>query len=112
MKKAINRSVLVIVPKQPYYDWGNQLFADFPIHKLEECWSCLLDDDWDITELERWLKANFDMIFVELLNGMTTLPEAWPERRTWQMFNDWFDWHYSSMVWDLLPDKRIKRETF
>ncbi len=51
------------------------------------------------------------MIFVELLNGMTTFPEAWPERRKWKLFNEWFDWHYSSMVWDLLSDKRIKRET-
>lgn len=112
MRKAINRSVLVVIPRQPYYDWGAQVFGDHPVEPFEECVAYLLDDDWTIEEVERFLKANFDNIFQDLLAGMCTYPEAWPEKRTWKQFNEWFDWHYSSMAWDLLPGKRIKREAF
>ena len=48
--KTINRSVLIIMPKQPYYDWGNQIFEAPLIDSFSECWSCLLDDEWDVTE--------------------------------------------------------------
>jgi hypothetical protein len=112
MRKAINRSVLVVIPRQPYYDWGGEAFVEDPAGPFEECSAYLLDDDWSIQELRYFLETNFDEIFQDLLYGMCPDPEAWPENRTWEQFNEWFEWHYSSMVWDLLPDRRIRREVF
>ena len=112
MRKTVNRSVLIIIPRQPYYDWGGRVFNEPPLDPFEECWSYLLDDDWDFHRAERFLKANYDGFFQELLDGMCTDPETWPKKRTWKLFNEWFDWHYSSLVWDLLPGKGIRRDSF
>ena len=102
----------MIIPRQPYYDWGARVFNEPPLDPFEECWSYLLDDDWAFHQAEGFLKANYDGFFQELLNGMCTDPETWPKKRTWKLFNEWFEWHFSSMVWDLLPDRGIRRETF
>lgn len=107
MNKTINRSVLVLVAKQPYYDWGNSLDDSSDIDKFDECSSHLLDEGWSSTEAEEFLKLNFDELFQEQLHGMWTDESAWPQNRTWEMFNEWFDWHFSSMVWDIFADKKI-----
>ncbi len=112
MRKTINRSVLLIIPKQPFYDWANQVFSGSPAEQSDECEAYLLDDGWTVKEAERFLKANYDEFFQDMLQGWCAFPEAWPEKRTWKMFNEWFDWRFSSMVWDLLPDKRIRRAGF
>ena len=112
MDKVLNRSALIVVPKQPYYDWGNALYKGEEIDKCDECSCYLLDDNWDIDEIETYLKKHFDAIFMPFLDHMCPYEEAWPENRSWIMFNHWFEWHYSSVVWDLLPDKRIRRTTW
>lgn len=110
MKKTINRSVLVVIPRQPFSDWAGQVFGDPDTGPFEECASYLLDDEWNVDDVERFLKKNYDEIFTEMLHGVCTFPEAWPEKRSWKMFNEWFEWHYSSLVWDMLPGKGIRRE--
>ena len=106
MNKTINRSVLVIIPKKPFYDWGNSTTPDeTPIDKFDECNSYLLDEGWAYADAEHFVKANFYIFFQELLEGMWTDEAAWPQKRTWEMFNEWFDWHFSSMVWDIFNDK-------
>ena len=108
MNKTINRSVLVIIPKKPFYDWGNSLTPDEdPIDAFDECNSYLLDKGWASTDAEAFLKRNFDEFFQELLHGMWTDESDWPEKRCWKMFGEWFDWHFSSMVWDVFADKKI-----
>jgi len=111
-RKTLNRALLIVTPKQPFYDWVDEVFAGREVDVMDECWSGLIDQDWEIKELERFLKANYAMIFEDLLAGMCSFPEFWPEHRSWILFNQWFDWHYSSMVWDFLPDKRIRREAY
>ncbi|MCB9292289.1 MAG: hypothetical protein H6559_04040 [Lewinellaceae bacterium] len=86
MRKTINRSVLTIIPRQPFYDWGRQVFGGRAMEQSDECGAYLLDDDWGLDEVERYLKANYDGIFKDMLNGMCTFPEAWPDKRTWKMF--------------------------
>ncbi len=111
MNKTINRSILIIVPKKPFYDWGNSLTPnEEPIESYDECDSYLLDHDWDITQAEQFLKDNYDELFQGQLYGTWTDESAWPEHRTWEMFLDWFDWHFSSMVWDVFPHKGIEWE--
>jgi len=108
MNKTINRSILIVIPKQPYYSWGNDLTpGQEPIDRFDECNSYLLDEDWDIAQAERFLRINFDEFFQELLFGMWTDESAWPQNRTWKIFGEWFDWHFSSMVWDVFPEKKV-----
>lgn len=107
MNKTINRSVLVLVAKKTYYDWGNSLDDSDDIDTFDECSSYLLDEGWSIEHAEEFLELNFDLFFQEQLRGMWLDESAWPQKRTWKMFNDWFDWHFSSMVWDIFADKKI-----
>jgi len=111
MNVTINRSVLVIIPKKPFYDWGNSLTPNVkPIEKYDECESYLLDHGWNSDQAKGFLKVNFDQFFQNQLFGTWTDESGWPKERTWEMFQEWFDWHFSSMVWDIFPDKGIEWE--
>lgn len=105
------QKVLVIIPKKPFYDWGNSLTPDIaPIKKYDECESYLLDHGWNSTQAENFLKANYDQFFQDQLFGTWTDKSGWPQKRTWEMFLEWFDWHFSSMVWDVFPEKEMQWE--
>jgi len=108
MNVTINRSVLIIVPKKPFYDWGNRLTPEHQVDKYDECESYLLDNDWNSDEAEEFLKINYDQFFQDQLHGAWTNEPDWPQNRNWKMFQEWFDWHYSSMVWDIFHEKGIK----
>ena len=69
-RKTLNRALLIVTPKQPSYDWVDEVFAGREVDVMDECWSGLIDQDWEIKELERFLKANHEMIFEDLLAGM------------------------------------------
>ncbi|HSH52090.1 MAG TPA: hypothetical protein VK982_10255, partial [Bacteroidales bacterium] len=48
-----------------------------------------------------WVKVNFDQIFVNELNNWYTDEKAWPQKRTYKMFSEWFDIEINSMIVDL-----------
>jgi len=52
MNKTINRTVLVIVPKKPFYNWGSSLPDDNPVDKFDEYTSYLLDEGWGTAQAE------------------------------------------------------------
>ena len=49
----------------------------------------------------KWIKRNFDKIFINELNDWYTDEEKWPQNRTYKIFLEWFDIEICSMVLDL-----------
>lgn len=111
MEVTINRGILILIAKKPFYDWCNSLTPnEEPIDKYSECESYLVDDDWLLSDLEEYLKKNYDLFFQEQLFATWTDETAWPKNRTYDMFLEWFEWHFSSIVHDLCPEDGIEWE--
>ena len=103
--QTINRSAIVLLPRQPILDWLNYVDPNGPSLKLDE----IRDDNAiylapefeDNRQAMRWLERNCQMIFEEKLCGWITDHAAWPEKLTWKLFQEWFDISIHSMVVDL-----------
>ena len=107
----LNRSALVVKPKQPFLDW---LYAADPtshhlmlgdltreptVYLIPEC-----DTDQDVAEV---LHEFYDDIFTDKLDGWYRDKATWPEDRSYEMFCQWFDFQHHSMLVDLGDDPLI-----
>jgi hypothetical protein len=103
---SLNRSAILVIPKQPYADWANSLDDDGPRFQLSEAsdeLTVFLGPDLDtIEEIEAFVITNFDFFFEYWLFSWSTDPAQWPKRRTPRMFRDWFEIRVHTMVEDVV----------
>jgi hypothetical protein len=101
---TINRCVLMVMPKEPYFDWANSLQGALPMVEPDDTMqpsSYLLPDFEDEEDVEKFIKKNFRIIFDNELSAWTSNVSEWPTKITYKVFKDWFDIHFSTMVFDL-----------
>jgi hypothetical protein len=109
MFENVNRDVLIIFPKQPLIDWANRLNPN----EDEEC-PMLMDLDqanvYMIPEFEDpkealdFVKQNLNHFFENELKEWYTDENKWPEKRTWDIFEQWFHYSIQSVVVDIVND--------
>ena len=101
----INRSVLVVKPKQPYLDWTRSLDDPFPLIMLEQLrtdrTAYLVPEVFGPDDEQRILRKFHKEIFEHELAGWTTDESEWPKRRGFMTFVKWFDVEFHSFVVDL-----------
>ncbi|OOP56822.1 MAG: hypothetical protein AYP45_07410 [Candidatus Brocadia carolinensis] len=97
----VKRTALVLKPKQPFHDWLLRVEAgeDF-LDGLKEGDVYLLPDYDEISQMQNWLKRNYDAIFTDQLNNWYTDETLWPQNRTMKMFAEWFEYSLFTMVLD------------
>jgi hypothetical protein len=98
----INRNGFSITPRQPFLDWlqkteGHSLF---PMEGNVETTVYLLEEKGSNEEITGWLKTNFEKVFRKELENWYTDEKKWPKNRTYQLFSEWFDVRFHSMVYD------------
>ena len=99
----LNRSAVMVRPRQPYLDWAAQLDGDsgvipgpddertvYLIPEYDE-----EDDAWEI------LEEIYAEIFESELYGLHTDESRWPQQRDFAMFKEWFEIELNSIVEDL-----------
>jgi hypothetical protein len=98
---VLNRSAITITYKQPFIDWNNRLFPDMPmqVNTIGESKTYLINQIYD--DAEKVIKKHYKEIFEEELEGICLDEEFWPEKRTFQLFNQWFTYEISDWVIDL-----------
>lgn len=98
----LNRSSLLVRPKQPYLDWAAQLDDSgiVPAPDGEQTVYLIPEYDSEDQALEI-LKECFDVIFDCELHGWHTQEAAWPGERNFAMFQEWFSVEFNSVVEDL-----------
>ena len=106
--RTVNRSAVVVVPKQPFLDWLHRVdsssgkltltdLGDDPsIYLLAEC-----DLEPDLGEC---LKEACVEIFEDQLNGWYRAEDQWPEDRSLGTFKLWFDYRIHSVLVDLAEE--------
>jgi len=103
---TLNRSVLLVIPKQPFYDWSNGLFPDSSetnFAGFDEHNSYLLEDELFLDDPKTELKTYWKNIFTNELFGQCTDENTFPTL-TWKRFTEWFELYRSSMVTDLTDE--------
>lgn len=103
----VNRSILLVRPRQPYLDWADSLPNPTPVtldELREDCNVYLVSEILDPDDELAVLQNHYAAIFEQELSDWMTGEDFWPSKRTLSMFMDWFDVEFHSMVFDLLDD--------
>jgi len=108
---TLNRSAIVVKPKQPFLDWLHtadptsgeislpNLVQEPTIYLIPEC-----DTDEEVADV---LHALCKEIFEEQLAGWYTDTSTWPRDRSFEVFCQWFDYQHHSMLVDLCDEPLI-----
>ncbi|HEY2721658.1 MAG TPA: hypothetical protein VGI82_08035 [Chitinophagaceae bacterium] len=96
----VKRTAIVINPKNPFYDWLKSIDPNDTSAMDANSDVYLLRDFETESEMESWLKRNFDLIFSDQLNNWYVDEKLWVTNRTFKMFKEWFDYSLHTMIWD------------
>ena len=98
----LNRGSVIVRPKQPYIDWASQLDDSGLVPSVEGEQTVYLVPEYDNDEHALQIIAQcFDIIFEAELSGWHLDESAWPKKRTFSMFLDWFSLEFHSVIEDL-----------
>ena len=97
--ESVNRSAVSVKAKEPFYDWLNSIYPNNPVEPIK-AQLYLIREKEDHPQIERWIKRNFDKIFDNELNDWNTDHKLWPQKRTFKIFSEWFEWETYDMVLD------------
>jgi hypothetical protein len=103
----INRSAVLVRPRQPYLDWADALADGLDYPRDMERTVYLLPDFIDATHAQEVLRHYYDLIFEEELEAWMTDPALWPEDRGYETFLEWFEVEQGSVVMDLVAGDPI-----
>ena len=108
-QRTINRSVVIVRPKQPFLDWLTSVEKALggrvsQIDLTEEGAAFLIPDEdiIDAKEARRYIEKKWREIFEQFLFDWFIEDTLWPKKRTLKMFREWFDFIYAPMAWDLV----------
>lgn len=110
----INRSILLVRPRQPYLDWAASLPNPTPVtleDLREDCNAYLVAEILDPGDELAVLQNHYAAIFEHELAGWVTEEDLWPGTRTLSMFTAWFDVEFHGMVFDLCGDAVLHLDT-
>lgn len=102
---TLNRTVVLLGPKQPYLDWLNEVDPEEQALTVED----LRDDNEvflipqysDNSDSEKWVEKRWSVLFEHMLMGWIEDETLWPQDRSLAMFREWFDIEIHTMAWDL-----------
>jgi len=109
---VLNRSSLIVRPKQPFLDWVNSYDgSSFPSSEVDHDQTVYLIPEY-LNELDshQVLKQVYETIFELELEGWCLDEGKWPNLRTLAIFKEWFTVEFHSMVIDLCGDPLIEDE--
>ena len=93
----LNRAALILRYKKPAVDWINKAdpynSPELTLDSANDDLNVYLisnEDSDDPESLQRWIKLNLDLLFIDELSGWYTDESLWPKTRNMELFNSWF----------------------
>jgi hypothetical protein len=110
---VINRGAILLKYRDPAIRWINEAdpYDEDPgiTHKeLQQDRTVYLVSPEDAdgeAAVQRWVESNFRTLFESELSGWYTDRKLWPEPRSLEVFYEWFDVEYHSMVIDTVGEE-------
>ena len=112
--RMINRTAVVIKPRQPFLDWLNntpELNLSAPVtmdELLEDCDTILLPETYSLQDALDLLDPLKPDLFAVQLDEWLRDPSAWPQERSAEAFDQWFALEVHSMVLDLVEEPILR----
>jgi len=79
----------------------NKIFKDeHPVSDIGENNIYLIREMGSNEDIKKWIKKNFDNLFINELNDWYSDESGWPTNRNYKMFTEWFNVEIHSMVLD------------
>lgn len=112
---TVNRSVAIVVPREPYLEWTRQDDATGIAENVfeamhEDPHAFLLPEYMDDKEKEAMLEHFSPAIFESMLDGWLRDRGCWPKNRDYEMFKKWFEVRICSVVEDLFLSQPLQHE--
>lgn len=109
----VNRSLMVVKPKQPFLDWARSLDGDnegLELKHVQDDCTVYLTPEYELldeqTDILAWC---CEYVFEEELYSWYTDQDVWPHQRNLKMFLEWFEVEFHSLVFDLADDLPLDR---
>lgn len=98
----VNRSAAIVVPKQAFWKWAKETFPEEELSSNPELEKniylvTIMDED---SEFDEWLKKNYEHLFENELYERFEDESDWPDDLNYELFMEWFDVQFYSMVYD------------
>lgn len=106
MLNIINRTAVIITPKQTFFDMvakisGEQPEKAAPLLTTDESTIYLIEDsDYEGPYYTERMASCYKDIFFEELDGWFPDTDRWPKSITWEEFTSYFHISYQSMIFD------------
>ena len=103
----LDKVAVFVRPKQPFINWINKIDSRNPWTPddfFDGNTYLLSSEEYDFADqedIELMLAENYMEIFENELLDLCTDTNCWPETINLDMFKEWFEYHVSSMVYDL-----------
>lgn len=110
--QGINRTAVIIKPKQPFVDWINNIPDEgtkITLEDIDENSTFLIPEFVNNDEALKYIKKVYAEIFDEELFAWYQEESLFPKNRTWKMFQEWFYIEINSIVLDIV-DEEIEKE--
>ena len=108
----INRSLIVLKPKQPFLNWARALddeSKDLTLAEVaKDSTAYLVPEIWLDSDQQPILGTCYDILFEEQLAGWSTDETEWPRPRDLKVFLDWFEVEFHSLILDLCDEPILK----
>ena len=112
--RTLNRSAIVVRPKEPYVAWGLGTDGDAPEHEeliRNRCSVHLARDAEMLPDVDNALREKAVEIFERELAQWSRDTDAWPQERRLRVFRKWFETYVVDLVVDL-RDEPLVGEVF
>ena len=99
----VNRSALLVTPKEPYIRWAEQLSQEGLSPREDPDRVVYLVPEVDNPDsAERIIKAAFKAVFEHELWAWHRDEADWPQKRDYKTFLEWFDVEINGLILDLV----------
>lgn len=109
------RTAVVIYFRKPFIEWiytvevWNRMTKEEEQEAIRDCTTVILLPEMDTdSDIEGYLKNNYERIFCYLLNEKKSDQSLWPQKRTYELFREWFDVNEIDWVLDMDTPENIK----
>lgn len=106
--KTLNRTAVVVKPKEPFLKWAQSLSEPGDSITLDELQRegtvYLIPEFGSDQKTKDYLGTHFHAIFENQLIGWYQEETDWPQNRTLSMFWEWFEVEIDSEVMDLADE--------
>jgi len=101
----VNRAAVLLRYKDPIVKWINEAdpyedSSEVSLASANEERTVYLVSDGEAENIDRWIRANYSVLFENELEGWYTDESLWPKKRDLKTFKEWFEVECHSVVLD------------